>query len=131
MWNSVTASLQPSPALVPDLFERHGVRLGIAHALAESAEAAACDAHIRGVDVAIDVEISAIAVQPFAHDVRQIANAEDVVGAVKRTPSSKRETFAGLHLVADRNQARVIEYGLAWLNARLEEENIGGPEDQE
>jgi len=38
MWNSVTASLQPLARAMPHLFERHGVGLGIAHALAEGAQ---------------------------------------------------------------------------------------------
>ena len=42
---------------VPDLFERHGVGLGIAHALAEGAQAATGHADVGGIDVAVDVEV--------------------------------------------------------------------------
>src|ERR1041384_1852243 len=51
---------------MPHLFERHGVRLGIAHALAEGAQAATGYAHIGGIDMTVDVEVSGGAVQPRA-----------------------------------------------------------------
>ena len=59
MWNSVTASLQPSPARLPDLLQRHRVRLGIFGLLAESAQPATGDANVGRIDVAVDVEVGA------------------------------------------------------------------------
>ncbi len=58
---------------LPDLFDRHGVGFGIAHALAEGAEAATGDADIGGIDMAVDVEIGGIAVQALADQVSQVA----------------------------------------------------------
>ena len=49
-------------------------------ALAEGAEAAACDADVGGVDVAVDVEIGLIAVYALADEVGEPADAEDVGG---------------------------------------------------
>src|SRR5215471_21684910 len=65
--------------LVPDLFQRHGVRLGIAHAFAEGAKAAACHANVGRVDVAVDIEVGTVAVEALAHDIGQIADAQDIV----------------------------------------------------
>ena len=42
---------------MPDLFQRHGVGLGIAHPLAERAQAATGHADVGGIDVAVDVEV--------------------------------------------------------------------------
>ena len=67
-----------APALagaMPHLFERHGVGFGIAHALAEGAQPATGHAHVGGVDVAVDVEVGHVAVQPLAHQVGQVADA--------------------------------------------------------
>ena len=65
---------------LPHLVERHGVSLGIAHALAEGAQPATGHAHVGGVDVAVDVEISDVAVQPLAHQVGQVAQAPECRG---------------------------------------------------
>ena len=76
-----------APALagaVPDLFERHGVRLGIARLLAERAQPATRHADVGRIDVAVDVEVGDVAVQPLAHEVGQVAERQDVAGAVQR-----------------------------------------------
>ncbi len=94
---------------LPDLFERHGVGLGVAHALAEGAQAATGHAHVGGIDVAVDVEVGGVAVQALAHQVGQVAERQDIGGAVERDAVVERQALAGFHLVADRNQTRIIE----------------------
>ena len=55
--------------LLPHLLERHRIGLGIANPLAEGAELATGHAHVGGIDVAVDVEKSAVAVQALADEV--------------------------------------------------------------
>ena len=74
----------PRPARCPDLVERHRVRLRIARLLAERAEPAAGHADVGRIDVAVDVEVRDVAVQPLAHDVGHVAERQDVGGAVQR-----------------------------------------------
>ena len=49
----------------PGLVEGHGVTGGIALFAAEGAELAGSNADVGGIDVAIDVEVSDVAVQPL------------------------------------------------------------------
>ena len=118
----------PLARAMPDFFERHGVRLGIAHALAEGAQPATGHAHVGGVDMAVDVEIGGVAVQPFAHQVRQVAQAQNVVGAVKRDAVIERQPFAGFHFAANGNQARIVNFDWHASGARSAKQNIGSPE---
>ena len=88
-----------APALagaMPDLFERHRVRLGIAHPLAEGAQPATRHANVGRIDVAVDVEIRGVAVQPLADDVGQVAERQDIAGAVERQAVLEREPLARL-----------------------------------
>src|SRR3954452_17364518 len=90
-----------APALagaMPDLLERHRVRLGIAHPLAESAQPATRDANVGGVDVAVDVEVGGIAVQALPDDVGEIAERKNVAGAVEGHAVLEREPLAREHL---------------------------------
>src|SRR5580658_7938720 len=59
---------------LPHLFERHGVSGRILRALPERAEAATGDAYIGGIDVAIHVEISLVAMEALADLVRHPAD---------------------------------------------------------
>ena len=123
-----------APALagaVPDLFQGHGVRLGVAHALAEGAQPATGHAHVGRVDVAVDVEIGGVAVQALAHEVGQVAEREDIGGAEQGEAVFESQALAGFHFGADRNQTRIIDDNLHGLDTRFEEENISGPEYKE
>ena len=102
---------------LPDLFQRHGVRLGVAHALAEGAQAATGHAHIGGIDVPVDVEVGLRAVQAFAHQVGQVAERQDIGGAVERHAVLERQALAGFHLVADRVQMGIVKYHLHLVQA--------------
>ena len=69
----------------PCFFESHGVAGGVAFFAAEGAELAGGDAHVGGVDVAIDVEVGHVAMQPLAHMVGQPAHGQHVA-ASRRGP---------------------------------------------
>ena len=72
------------PRAMPHFFERHGIGLGIAHALSERAQPATRHAHVRRIDVAVDVEIGGVAVHALAHQVGHIAERQNIGGAIKR-----------------------------------------------
>ena len=123
--SSVSSGMQPAddvelgdglaPAFagaLPHLFERHGVGLGIAHALAESAQAATGHAHIGGVDVAVDVEVGDVAVQALPHQVGQVAERQDIGGAVERQAVVERKPLAGFHLSANGIKTAIVNYHL-------------------
>ena len=94
----------------PDLFERHGVRLGILGALSESAQAATGDADIGRIDVAVDVEIGDVAVQALAHAIRHPADAQQIGRAVERHAVVETQAFAGVRLFANRLEAGVVKW---------------------
>ena len=62
-----------------------------------------------GIDVAVHVEISLVAVQPLAHLIRHPADAQQIGRAVERHAVVEAEALAGLHFVADRLQTRVFK----------------------
>ena len=97
---------------VPDLFERHGVGLGILAPSCRTRTAATGHAHIGGIDVAVDVEVGLVAVQALAHQVGQVAERQDVGGAVERQAVFEGQPLARFHLVADRLQTGVVKYDL-------------------
>src|SRR5580704_16481519 len=94
---------------LPHLFERHGVGLGILGSLAESAEAATSDAHVGGIDVAVDVEIGDVAVEAFAHAIGEPADAEQIGRAVKRDAVVETEANLGVDFLGDRPEAGVFK----------------------
>ena len=63
---------------LPCLFKGHGVAGRVALLAAEGAELAGRHAHICGVDVAIDVEVSHVAMHPLAHMVGQPTHGKHV-----------------------------------------------------
>ena len=60
------------------LFERHGVSAGSILLASKSAKPAGSYTDVGGIDMAIHIEISHIAVQPFTHLVGEPANRQDV-----------------------------------------------------
>ena len=94
---------------LPDFLERHGVGLRVAHALAESAQAATGHAHVGGVDVAVDVEVGGVAVQPLAHQVGQVAHAQNVGRPVERDSLFQAQALAGRDLSGNWEQAGIVE----------------------
>src|SRR5471030_836225 len=100
------------PRLLPHLFERHGIGLGIPHPLAERAQPATGHAHVRRVDVPVHVEVSGVPVQPLANQVGQVSQRQNVAAAVERQAIVEREPLARLDLAANGNQARIVNYDL-------------------
>ena len=101
-----------APALardMPDLLERHGVGLRILGSLAERAQPATGHADIGGIDVAVDVEVSDVAVQALAHQVGHVAERENVRGPVERDAVVVGQALARLHLLEDRLQPRIFD----------------------
>ena len=97
------------------LFQRHGVGAGSVLLAPESAQPAGGHANVRGIDVAVDVEVSLVAVHAFAHVIGQPADGENVAGAVEREGVGCVEAFAGKHLGVDRLEARVVGLkGVSW-----------------
>src|SRR5260370_14347562 len=96
----------------PNLFERHGVGLGIFGALAERAQTTTGDTYVGGIDVAVDVEVSGGSVQALANDVGHVTEREDVGAAVHGEAIVIAETDAGLHLFQNRLQPAVFKNGL-------------------
>ena len=94
---------------LPRLIEGHGVARGIALFAAEGAELAGRDAHVGGVDVAIDVEVGHVAVHPLAHMVGQPTHGQHVTVSRRATrPSSALSRSLGHHLGGDGLQAGVV-----------------------
>src|SRR5580693_6254052 len=75
--------------------ERHGVGAGRILLAAESAEAASRDADVRGIYMAIDVEISFVAMHALANVVGHPTHGENVAGAVEGEGVARIETLAG------------------------------------
>ena len=96
---------------VPDLVQRHGVRSRVALLLAERAQLAGCHAHIRRIDVAVDVEIRPVSVQPLANVVGEVADGQQVGGIVQLHAVLEGQARAIHHLVGDGLQAGVRD---AW-----------------
>ena len=109
MWNSVTASLQPSPARCQTSSSDMVYALGSRTLLAERAQPATGHADVGGIDVAVDVEVGRVAVQPLAHEVGQVAERQDIGGAVQRQAVLEGQPLAGFHFVANRDQTGIFE----------------------
>src|ERR1700735_3606321 len=76
-----------APALtrgLPNLLERHRVRSWIALLFAEGAQAAAGNANVRRIDMAVDVEVSNVSVHPLAHDIRHVSESEQIARSIER-----------------------------------------------
>src|SRR5579885_630167 len=77
----------------PDLFQGHGVRLGIAYAFAERAQPATGDAHVGRVDVAVYVEVGDVAADALANQIGEPADAEQIGGAIQGEPVLEAEAL--------------------------------------
>jgi len=60
---------------------------------AEGAKFAMRDAHVRGIDVPVDVVVGDVAVLFFAHEIRQPADAKQVVRFVQQQAVSRVQAF--------------------------------------
>ena len=81
--------------------------------------------------MAVYVEVRGVAVQPFADDVGQVTQREDIGGAVERAAILKREPLACLYFFPDWTKTRIIDYDLHGSGTRFQEEYVCGPEYKE
>ena len=65
-------------------FECHGVGTRSIRFSTESAEAAGGHAHVRGIDVSVDVEVGLIAMHAFAHVIGKPTHGKNVAALIKR-----------------------------------------------
>ncbi len=102
----------------PCLIEGHGVAGRVAFFASEGAQLAGRDAHVGGVDVAIDVEVGHVAMHPLAHMVGQPTHCEHITRAIERQAVVRTEPLLGHHLGGDRLQAGVVRLEcVAWAGA--------------
>ena len=76
--------------------------LGSCSLLAESAQPATGHAHVGGIDVAVDVEIRDVAVQALAHQVRHVADGQNIGRAVQRHAVLERQAWPASTFSANR-----------------------------
>ena len=90
------------------LFERHGVSAGGVLFSTESAQAARRNAHIRGIDVAIDVEIRLVAMHSLADTICEPAYGQNVARAVESQRVFGVESLTRDHLLVNAVEAAVL-----------------------
>src|SRR5207253_11110905 len=74
-----------------------------------------CHAYIRRINVAVDVEVSLIAVHPLPNVVCHPTNGEDVARAVESERIVGTQPLASKNLFVDRLEPRVVS--LKWMRA--------------
>src|ERR1700682_6802582 len=89
-------------------FERHGVSAGSVFLASESAQAARRNTNIRGINMAVDVEISHIAVHARTYRVGQPAQSENVRRKIERDPFLQAQPLARKYLIGNRLEARIV-----------------------
>jgi len=90
------------------LVERHGVGTGRILLAAESAQAACGDADIGRIDMAVDVEVSFVAMHALADEVRHPSDGQNVAGAIQRESVVSSESLTAQHFGVDRRQPRIV-----------------------
>ncbi len=88
--------------------ERHGIGAGRVLLAAEGAEPARRYADVRGIDVAIDVEIRLVAMHALADVVGHPAHGENISAAVESESVVRIQPLAGQDLGVNRFQPRVV-----------------------
>ena len=90
------------------LFQRHGVGAGRVFLSSKGAQTACRHAHIRGIDVAIDVEIGLVAMHTLADGIGHPAHGKNVAGAIEGKGIVDVQALASHDFVIDWRQARVV-----------------------
>ena len=101
-----------TPALtgrLPNLLQRHRVGIRVPLLFPKSAETATGDAHIRRVDMAVDVEVRHVAMHPLTHGVGHVTQGQHIVGTVQGNGVLVGETNTRLHFFADGQQTAVFK----------------------
>src|SRR5580698_2692814 len=88
--------------------EGHGVSARRVFLASKGTEAAGGHANIRGIDVAIDVEVRLVAMHALTHGIRQPADGEDVSGAEERERVVSTQTFLGQNFIFDLVKPAVV-----------------------
>ena len=91
-------------------FEGESVRAGRTGVASKRAKLAMGHADVGGIDVAVDVVISDVAMALFADEVGQPADGQQIGRAVDSYAIVEGEAFARQHLVGDRSQACVGQH---------------------
>ncbi len=84
------------------LFQRHRVGAGCVLLSSKSAQAACRHANIRGIDMAVDVEIRLVAMQALAHRVCHPTHGENIAGPVQSKRVVGVETLTGKNFLVNR-----------------------------
>src|ERR1700733_618054 len=100
-------------------FERHGVGARRIFLAPEGAESACSYADVRGIDVAIDIEIRLIAVHSLANGVRHPSEGKDVPGAIKVERIGSIQALASANFLVDRRQAPIVRLEVVGLGRML------------
>ena len=95
--------------------ECHGVGAGCIFFAPKSTQPTCCHAYIRRINVAVDVEVSLIAVHPLPNVVCHPTNGEDVARAVESERIVGTQPLASKNLFVDRLEPRVVS--LKWMRA--------------
>ena len=90
------------------LFQSHGVGAGRVFLSAKGAQTARRHAHIRGIDVAIDVEVGLVAMHTLADGIGHPAHGKNVAGAIQGEGVVNIQALAGHDFVMDRRQAWIV-----------------------
>ena len=93
---------------LPRLFQRHSVSAGCVFLAPKRAQATGGDTDVRGINVAVDVEVSAISVQALANQIGQPTNGQHIVRTIKRQRFLSAEPLLRLYLFAYRRKARIV-----------------------
>ena len=95
--------------------ECHGVGAGCIFFAPKCTQPACCHAYIRRINVAVDVEVSLIAVHPLPNVVCHPTNGQDVARAVKHQRIIGAQAIPSKNLLVDRLELQVV--GLKWMRA--------------
>lgn len=90
------------------LFEGHGIRTGRVLLAPEGAQTTGRNADVGGIDVAIDIEVSAIAVHPFTAVICEPAESQDIGSSVESERVFRAQSLLREHLLVDGSESRVV-----------------------
>ena len=99
------APLAGLPRPLDHLVAVHHIGLGLVQIGPEGTEVASVNAHIRRIDVRVDIVVAEIAVVPLAHQVGHRAEGEEVVGVLEGESVLETQPLPGFHLLPDRLQS--------------------------
>src|SRR5260221_14020184 len=77
------------------LFKRHGVSARSILLAPKRAQPARCYTDVRGINMAIDIEVRRVAMHPLAYPVGQPAHGQDVARSIKSQRISVGEPLSG------------------------------------